>query len=119
MGVQPTDFEEHSDRIKDDYDDEISRRCAISRGYYYAFHLTREKGDSHPKGNFNYGAGDHAKAKQFLRKAVGNDLADDLDDLHDKRKTADYDLNDDVDEMFLSIFEHELEEFILDLKSEV
>ncbi|WP_193308534.1 hypothetical protein [Halorubrum halophilum] len=119
MGVQPTDFKKHSDRTDNDYGDEISRRCAISRGYYYAFHLTREKGDNHPKGKFNYGPGDHGNAKKFLRKAVGKNLADDLDDLHEKRKVADYELDNDVDEMYLSIFQHELEQFILDIKSEL
>lgn len=115
MPVTPSDFNDHKDRIKS-HDDEISMRCAISRGYYHAFHMTRQKGSGRPEADFNYGPGDHGKAKQFLKKAVGRGLSDDFDDLHSKRKKADYELNDTIDDMDLAVFEHELEEFILKLK---
>lgn len=118
MPISPIDFDRHKDRIRS-FDDEISRRCAISRGYYYAFHATRERGSNHPRGNFNYGPGDHGNAKTFLRRAVDKTFADELDDLHEKRKKADYELDEDVDDMYLAVFEKELEDFIIRLKQEL
>lgn len=112
MGVQPSDFEDHSDRISNDYNDEISCRSAISRKYYYIFHLIREQNRSH----FSFEQGDHGRAKTLARQKGGKSLADDLDDLRDERNRADYDIDDNVENLDLATFEHNLKEFILEAK---
>jgi hypothetical protein len=116
MGVSPDDFDDHYGRILDDYDDEISRRCAISRGYYYAFHYVRQVGSSHPEGNFSNGYGDHKKAKQFCSRIGNSGLANQLNELHRRRKQADYDLDDDIDEMDVDAFRMDLDNFLTEFK---
>jgi len=112
MGVQPSDFEDHSDRVSGDYNDEISYRSAISRKYYYIFHLIREENRS----DFSFGHGDHGRAKDLARQKGGRSLADDLDDLRDERNRADYDIDDNVSDLDLATFEHDLQDFILEAK---
>ena len=116
MGVSPADFDKHSRRIFENYDDEISRRCAISRGYYYAFHHVRQAGSSHPKGNFSNGYDAHKKAKQFCRQIGDRSLANQLNELHRRRKQADYDLDDDIDEIDVETFRIDLDNFLNDFK---
>lgn len=112
----PTDFDEHSERLFSDYDDEMSRRCAISRGYYYAFHHVRQVGHNHPKGNFSDGYDTHKKAKQFCRQIGDSRLADQLNDLHRRRKQADYDIEDEVEKIDVETFRLDLENFMNDFK---
>lgn len=115
MGVAPDDFRIHADRIFDDYSDEISRRCAISRGYYYAFLYTREKGNQHPRGNFAYGAGDHGNARDFCREIGGKPLSKQLNNLHVERKKADYELSINIEVIDVKKFRGDLNNFISDL----
>jgi uncharacterized protein (UPF0332 family) len=114
MGVNSDDFENHGDRISADYNDEIAYRCTISRKYYHIFHKLRETYPSY----FDFGPGDHGKAKKLIRENVDKQLADDLDDLHSDRKDADYDIDDNIEELDLQTFEHDLNEFILEAKSQ-
>ncbi|MFB6188034.1 MAG: hypothetical protein ABEI86_14365 [Halobacteriaceae archaeon] len=107
--MQPSDFENHSDRVSNEYNDEISYRSAISRKYYFIFHLIREQNRSY----FSFEQGDHGKAKKLARQKGGPNLADDLDDLRDERNRADYDIVSDLD---LATFEHDLQNFILEAK---
>lgn len=116
MGVPPTDFDRHSKRIFNNYDDEISRRCAISRGYYYAFHHVRQVGHKHPKGNFSNNHNTHKKAKQFCRRIGDSDLADQLNELHHRRKQADYDIEDDIEKIDVETFRMDLDAFLNDFK---
>ena len=115
MGVAPDDFRTHADRIFNDYGDEISRRCAISRGYYYAFLYTRKKGSQHPQGNFVYGAGDHGNARDFCREIGGKSLSKQLNGLHEERKKADYELSINVEVIDVKKFRSDLNNFISDL----
>jgi len=103
MVVSPDDFKSHSERIED-YEDEIARRCAISRRYYYIFHLLREENNPHSQSYFNYGPGDHGEASSFIQRVGYKNLADDLDDLRDARNEADYDIDDNISDLDLATF---------------
>lgn len=116
MGVGPDDFKDHSERVENDYSDEVARRSAISRGYYSAFHFVREHGDSYSESNFTYGRGDHGRAKDFLRSIGEVDLADDLHTLQQQRKTADYDIDEELDELDMGTFRHLFNDFMLSVK---
>lgn len=112
MTVQPDDFNDHADRISSSHNDEIARRCAISRKYYYAFHYVRENGQSHPSANFQFGPGDHGRAKGLLKDIGQKQLANLLFKLHKRRKEADYDIGKNIEEKDLNKMESDLNKFI-------
>lgn len=111
MVINPNDFLEHSERIKEKFDDEIARRCAISRGYYYAFHFVHEIGKNHPKSNFQNGSGDKGEAEKFLERIGQKDIADKLQDLRNQRNDADYELDIEIDERDFGKFKQDIEQF--------
>lgn len=114
MPVSSQDFNSHHDRVVEEFDDEIAHRCAISRGYYYAFHLIRSNYDSHPQSYFKHGPGDHSRVRDFLSEVGENHLSKLMEDLCDVRNKADYDINmpEVALESYYKAFENDLEEFI-------
>lgn len=106
MPVDPSDIEDHAERVSEDYDDEEAMRSAVSRKYYSLFHLVRSNLKGHRKSDFNFGQGDHGEAKRILRELVDNDLSEDFDDLHKDRKRADYELDRTIDKLFYKRFEN-------------
>lgn len=101
MPVSDQDFEQLALRLDSDYSDEISKRCAISRIYYGCFHKIRETGDKDTASNFSFGKGgnDHKEAQNWLRQKNQRKLAQKVNQLHDLRKQADYDLNKNIDDI--------------------
>lgn len=118
MPVSPDDFEDHADRVDDEFSDEIARRASISRRYYYIFHRIREENDCHAQSHFTYRTGDHQEAIDFLERLGYNDLADDLHDLRSKRNEADYDINDTIGQFEYQMFQADLEDFERAAKTE-
>ncbi|MFW6436419.1 MAG: hypothetical protein ACOCYZ_02165 [Halococcoides sp.] len=111
MPVSPSDFEEHADRVDDEFDDEIARRGSISRRYYYIFHRFRAENADHDESEFTDSGGDHQEASKFLRRLGHNDLADELYKLRAKRNKADYDIDKSVGEFEYEMFLADLEDF--------
>jgi len=118
MPVSPDDFEDHADRVDDEFGDEIARRASISRRYYYIFHRIREENDGHSQSHFTYRTGDHQEAIDFLERLGYNDLADDLHDLRSKRNEADYDIDDTIGEFEYQMFQADLEDFEREAETE-
>jgi uncharacterized protein (UPF0332 family) len=118
MTVSPDDFETHARRTKNQFSDEISRRCCVSRIYYHVFHRLRVENDSHPDSHFTYRSGDHKEASDFLERIGNNALADDFDDLRSKRNKADYDINKTIGEFEFQMFLADFEDFISDAEDD-
>lgn len=118
MTVLPDDFEDHADRVDDEFNDEIARRASISRRYYYIFHRVREENDGHSRSHFTYRTGDHQEAIDFLERLGYNDLADDFHDLRSKRNEADYDIDDTIGEFEYQMFQADLEDFEREAETE-
>lgn len=113
MPVEYKDFLKHSRRVRSKFDDEIARRCSISRGYYCAFHYILDRWRDHPQSHFGrIGVNDHKEAHTFLATIGEKDLADDLDDIHEKRKKADYKIDETVDDLELGLFHKLLGSFL-------
>ncbi|MFB6162199.1 MAG: hypothetical protein ABEJ86_01990 [Halococcoides sp.] len=111
MPVSPSDFEEHADRVDDEFEDEIARRASISRRYYSIFHRFREENADHDESKFTYRTGDHREASDFLNRLGYNDLADDFHSIRSKRNEADYDIDDSIGEFEYQMFLADLEDF--------
>ena len=120
LTVSPEDFNKHQKRLTNHFDDEISYRCSISRGYYYVFHYIRSNWNNHPKSDFRFKSGDHGRVRDFLREVGEKDLADTLEDMHDLRKIADYDIdnaNKNILEAYYVGFSNDLVKLIQNIQS--
>jgi uncharacterized protein (UPF0332 family) len=104
MVVNPDDFNDHADRVNNQFSEEIDRRCVISRKYYYAFHYVRENGRNDPSSNFSNGGGDHKHARDLLRNKGHPQLSQKLFRLHEWRKKSDYDLDKTINDSDLNQF---------------
>lgn len=120
MSVHFKRFYKQSQRSHEKFDDEISRRSAMSRGYYFVFHLIRECFRSHSKAKFgeNDNESDHKKAKKFLEKTNNRQLAKQYYYLHERRKTADYDIDDNISERKINKFYDNLDKLLKGLRND-
>lgn len=115
MPVMPEDIYDLFEELVSNYhEEEAARRCAISRGYYYAFLYTREKWRTNPISNFGdkNKRKDHDFAKEFFRDIDRYELANKLNSLRKRRRTADYKLSESVNLEKLIEFEEVLDKFI-------
>lgn len=116
MTVGPDRFKQHAERVADEFEDEIAYRSAISRGYYCAFHHTKQTAESYNERISEKGRA-HREVRKFLERNGHNTLARDLKSLRGDRNEADYDISDEnIEDMDWAIFRNELSNFILDLK---
>lgn len=111
MPVSPDDFATCADQLTSNGSDEISRRSAISRRYYYIFHKVREENDNHADSRFSYRGGDHQEAVDFLKRIGYNNLADGYHDIRVKRNEADYDISNSIGQFEYQMFLADLEDF--------
>jgi len=75
---------------------EIAYRTAISRTYYFAFHHIREnKKKNRFNIHFKNGPGDHQRVRKLLEK-VNIDLSTLYMQLHERRKIADYEMEQTI-----------------------
>ena len=115
MSVIPRDFREHCDNIQEINDSEIVLRNVMSRGYYYAYLYVKTRwGDKDEYPNLK---NKHKEAQKFLEEEIGEELANDLSDLHDLRKTADYELNENVVELDMMLSESVRDEIVQTIKN--
>lgn len=78
--------------------EEIAYRTAISRAYYFIFHHIRENKKKNKYNiRFKNGPGDHQKVRKLLRK-VDINLSTLYMQLHERRKIADYEMEETVGE---------------------
>lgn len=115
MPVTPDEFNTQSERTKRNFDDEIALRCAISRKYYNVFHFVRENADSHPSVEFQE-QGDHTRVVNFIDDIGRSNLSDDVAWLKRKREEADYDLDEEFDEMDYEMFNREFQSVMSNLR---
>jgi uncharacterized protein (UPF0332 family) len=78
-----------------------SLRTAISRSYYASFLTARDYAENTLGKAIRHDSRDHYLVKEYLKEIPDSEiseLADDLGDLQDYRKRADYDMNDHTPE---------------------
>lgn len=112
MVVSPNQFDSHSDRIDEEFDGEMTRRCIISRKYYYIFHAMRSELADDEMSKFSGHGSDHGEASKLLDRLGHSDLSDIYDDLRNKRNKADYDIDENIGEFEKDMFLADVREFI-------
>lgn len=117
MVVDASDFGDHSKRITEDYDDEIARRCAISRKYYNLFHFIKKVAQTHFNVTFYEKGRDHGIAEEFTRNLLDDDER--YFELMRLRHKSDYDIDKDISSIRVDAAQYRLETLIDDVEDKI
>ena len=87
--LRPQEFFSLAQELADN-STEVHWRSAISRAYYGVFHITRDRVSR--RTNVTKGKDVHKFLKDYLSNNANRTLGQNLGDLHNQRKQADYDI---------------------------